>query len=287
MKTLQRHIYISLLCLAVLIPRMSSAMSIEVTPLYGEAHIEDSSLVKVTIDTDGREINVVDGTITFDNARVISASTGGSIFELWPQLPTVTNGNSISFAGGTPSAVFGKTLRLFTIAITPQSEQPITARITNAHAYLHDGSGSPIPIPDATIEIPVVAQPLNENTLTTSIELDTVPPKPFTITIGREAATFDGKYFASFYTTDGETGVVKYVVTENGTTTETTSNTYVLRDQSRSTDIIVKALDAAGNERIGTLSSTQSSSNFPLLVYLILCGSIALALSYYFIRRKK
>lgn len=263
-------------------------MNITVTPLSGEAHIEDASLMKVTIDTDQQEINVVDGTITFENARVVSVSTGGSILELWPQLPTVADGTTITFAGGTPSSVFGKTLRLFTVAVTPTTGQPIIARITGAHAYLDNGNGSPVAIPDATAEIPVVAQQQNIDSLATSIADDTTPPEPFAITLGREVSTYDGKYFISFYTTDGESGIQTYEIIEGADISRTTRNTYVLKDQSRSEKITVRAIDAAGNVRTETYTHTSQSS-YPRssIIYLILGLGAVIALLYGMRRRKK
>jgi hypothetical protein len=263
-------------------------MSIDITPQSGEVHIEDSSLVKITIDTDQRAINVVDGTITFENARIVSTTTGGSILELWPQLPTVTDGTTVTFAGGTPSSVFGKTLRLFTVAVTPTTNQPIIARITHAHAYLDDGTGSPVAIPDATIEIPVVLQQQNNDSLAASIADDTIPPQPFTITLGREAATYDGRYFISFYSTDGESGIQTYEIIEGTEITRTTSSTYVLKDQSLSKNITVRAIDAAGNVRSETYThSAQYTYSRTRLAYLILSIGALIALLYILRNRKK
>ena len=89
--------------------------------------------------------------------------------------------------------------------------------------------------------------------------IDTLAPEEFTPKIGEDKAVFEGKYFLSFATKDGLSGIDHYEVqevprklTRNDAKEEwkVAESPYLLEDQNLVSIIKVKAVDKAGNERI-------------------------------------
>lgn len=239
------------------------------------ARVGNTVLLMVSIKTDGKEINAVEGKIAFsDPTGIVSVTTGGSIFSHWPQKPSL-EGNIISFAGGTPSGVFGNSLRLFTVAVKPTSVKPIKISFENVTAYLNDGFGTEITVLGSPVEISVFPTGDAENEFTSLVASDTVQPLPFSIDLGRDASLYGGRYFISFYATDNESGISHYEVRENGYPMTRAENIYVLQDQSLSGAIEVRAFDNAGNIRVQTL---ELSARIPWMKIILLTIVLALAI---------
>jgi len=89
------------------------------------------------------------------------------------------------------------------------------------------------------------------------IENDKIPPEPFK----PEIIEIDGKYYLVFSTTDKQTGVDHYEISEtknkNKENWQKEENPYLLTDQSLKSFIKVKAVDKARNERIETIYPSQ------------------------------
>ena len=219
-------------------------------------NVGDTTLVKVYINTEGKEINALEGALEINGpAKISSINTGGSIFNLWPETPQLNNNQEISFTGGTGGGVYGNNLRIFNFYITPTSEGNITLTPVGLTGYLDDGTGTKLLGNNNSFTIQVVKQTENQN-INNSVQQDTTPPNPFTIDLGRDASLFDGKYFISFYATDDGSGINRYEVKEGNSAFVPSDNTYVLKDQTLRSNIYVKAIDNAGNERVEVLNAT-------------------------------
>ncbi len=246
-------LYLTMLSVFVLLsaaPRNAVAMTIFIDRPATEARVGDTIAIGVMIDTDNKEINALEGTIEVSGpTEIVSISTGGSIFPLWPNKPSFL-GNEITFVGGTPSGVYGSKLRLFTIFMKPSGEGEITLKLKSATAYLNDGFGTQISLPQNSENISVLTGGGEvKNNLDSMILLDKNPPLSFTVELGRDQFSYDNKYFISFYSSDAESGISQYEVTEGDFGTVRSGNIYVLRDQSLKSAISVKAVDNAGNAR--------------------------------------
>lgn len=273
----------------LLLPVFSFAMTISVTPPEDTVRVGDTVILKVMIDTEQVEINAVDGVIYFNkSAPVTSLTTGGSIMSLWPKVPTIED-NKITFTGGSPSGVFGKFLKIFTIAIKPTTADTIEISIPEGHAYLNDGQGTEVGLTGPTINIPVLPRGDDTDNLASLIGSDTEPPTSFTIEIGREASLYDGKYFLSFYSSDGESGIEYYEVTENNYSPVRSGNVYVLKNQNLSGTVTVKAVDVAGNVRTETrtLGMYDSEVFTPTLITISAILILVLVSLYLFIVKRK
>lgn len=244
------------------------------------------SLLKVMIDTEGKEINAVEGVLKFTSTvDITSINTGGSIFDLWTRKPSV-EADTISFTGGTTAGVYGKSLKLFTIAIKPSSTKTIEISLEKATTYLNDGKGTEIITSGQTIKIPVQVSATPKNELASLINEDKTPPSPFKIELGKDSSVYDGKYFISFYATDEDSGINRYEIIENDQPLVRSGNTYILQNQNLSGFVTVKAIDNAGNERIQTLE-LQSRLPWMNILLLIISVLVIFYVIYFFIFRKK
>ena len=94
------------------------AATLSISPDTGVYTTGQTFTARVLINTQGQTINAADGTITFDPSElsVVSVSQSGSIFGLWAEEPSVSNG-SITFSGGAPSGYSGSAGAVLTITM--------------------------------------------------------------------------------------------------------------------------------------------------------------------------
>ncbi|MBI3627966.1 MAG: hypothetical protein HY220_04480 [Candidatus Sungbacteria bacterium] len=278
-RTLLLTLFLPIFLFALIAPDDANAASIFIKKPLESVRVGDTVLLPVMINTD-QEINAIEGALDLDGPfNVASINTGGSVISLWPKTPTLA-GKEISFAGGTPSGVYGNALRLFTIAARPFAIGIIHIKVKEAAAYLADGKGTKIPIAANDYEIDVIKSDGGaavKNDLASLVKKDKNPPAPFAIDLGRDAALYNNKYFVSFYASDAESGVKGYEVREGNFPSVSSGNTYVLRDQSLSSAIEVTAIDNAGNVRTETLYPQKTSGFKTLLVVALSLIGIAFA----------
>ncbi len=228
------------------------------------------------------EINSIEGNITIEGDYTVKTiSTAGSIFDLWPNKPSFKEG-TVSFVGGSASSVFGNRLKLFSIIAQVHSKQSIIFSSNQTDVFLSDGTGTALSTASFKKEIIL---PRADNGITNKynelVLLDREPPVEFEINIGRDPNSFDGKYFASFNTTDKDSGIERYEVIEDGMETPVlTGTTYVLQDQTLKGSLIVRAIDKAGNVqtteiKIKDVAPEDSSVNwFALSIALLILVAI-------------
>lgn len=268
----------------LLFPMGVQAMSVSVDFPKEPLHVGDTALLKVVVNTDGKEINVVEGAVKFGNPNdIVSITTGGSIFKLWTRKPSL-EGSKILFTGGTPSGVFSNSLQLFTIAVKPKSAKPIKINFENIAAYLNDGKGTKVSLSGSPVEIPVLSAGEGKDQLASLVTSDENPPLEFQIELGRDPSLYDGKYFISFYATDNESGIDMYMVSEDGYPEVRSGSVYVLQDQTLSGTVEVKAIDNAGNTRTQALKLKAGTSWLRIITIIILVFVVILAI--YFVAAK-
>lgn len=254
----------------------------------------DTFLVKIKISTPDTLINVIDGTMLYDNKRleIKEISTGGSFLALWPKPPVFSNekGN-LSFVGGTPDGFQGEKGDVLKIIFLARNEGEATLDFLNDDfsVFLHDGKGTRINprleplslniLPRAP-EIPV------KDEWQALIEKDKTSPKSFEITLGKDPSIFDNQYFISFFTTDAESGVAYYEVQEGDGNFIRAESPHLLKDQSLKRLIKVKAVDKAGNERIEELMPPAPDAPFykNILFWIAVCIVIIIGIFYVFWR---
>lgn len=291
MKTKNQIKYFILSLTLIVVPVFSAqALTISVQSPTQPLQIGKTSLIKIYLENrdQSKEINALEGKLKISHPdEVVSITTGGSIFNLWPVKPSLEK-DTISFAGGTPSGVFGGSLNVFTIAVKPKTDKEWQFSFEGVSAYLNDGSGTKLAVSGTAIKIPVSKTGVKGDEYSTLISSDTLAPQGFNVDLGRDPALYDGKYFISFYASDNESGIKRYEVTESGYPTVRSGSVYVLQDQSLTGTVKVKAIDNAGNERVKTVK-LQNGNPWSKFIIIIVIIAIIIAVGYVVvkIRRQK
>ena len=93
------------------LPSVAKAATLYLLPQSQTIYQGDSFLVTVWVDTEGEDINAIEGYLSFsqDELEIIDIGKGGSILKLWPKEPSYSNQTGeISFIGGIPTGFQGQ-----------------------------------------------------------------------------------------------------------------------------------------------------------------------------------
>jgi len=224
--------------------------------------------VNVILNTEGEQINAVEGKIVFpeDLLEVKEIRDGNSIINFWIERPkaetlkdtnTNTNLHEIFFSGITPGGYNGNQGLILSIIFLAKKGGSGLIEIQNAKTLLNDGKGTEAQLKIFNFQFSIFKESPISQTPILEIQ-DTEPPEDFQPEISRDPAIFDGKWFLVFATQDKGSGIDHYEIreTKRKIEHETEANwviaesPYLLKDQKLQSYIYVKAVDKAGNERI-------------------------------------
>lgn len=126
-------------------PILARALTIYTYNDFSNSKIGEVNTIKIFIDTEDEEINVLEGKIKINGpAEISNINTAGSIFSLWAEKPEVKNNQEINFTGGVQGGVYGKDLRLFVFDLTRKGKGQISVEPIEIAGYLNDGIGTKI-----------------------------------------------------------------------------------------------------------------------------------------------
>lgn len=220
----------------------------------------------VSVDTGSDEINALEGSVTFpDTVRINIVSTGSSVISMWVTQPT-EDGHTINFSGITPGGFSGR-YPVFTIAGDFTAEDIARVRFTSVTALKNDGLGTPGIATMSTVLSPA--------------KFDREPPEIFTPAIAHDPSVFGGKYFLAFSTQDKSSGISHYEVREGWWNSfHEAKSPYLLESQGLTTDVYVKAIDNAGNERVVVVKAAHGTVRTLFIFIAILIGLVLGAFVY-------
>ncbi len=296
-----------LLLLGILFTNNVEASTLYIDPGVATLGRGDAITTAVRIMPDqatGECINAVDAVITYtDNIQPVDVSIGKSIFNIWLEQPVINkDARTITFAGGIPNGYCGRVEgdpRLTNIIAEVIFRSPGLQIGGSDHpevkidfapetqVLLNDGLGTRAPLTTLPATFTLSKDPGSElkDDWRLSVREDEIPPEKFSIELVRDDTTYSGKNYIVFSTTDKQTGISHYEVTEEpvlefsnfkwggtGVPWIRVDNTqYLLEDQSLNSIIRVKAVDKAGNEYVATYvpdESKQTLSKNALFTYL-------------------
>jgi len=107
-KIMKRYVLIISILALFLLPYVSSASSLSLSPSSGTFSVGSTFDVVVLLDTKGKSINAMQVSLSFpaDKLQVASPSTGKSIIDVWTVPPKYNNSaGTISFEGGIPGGI--------------------------------------------------------------------------------------------------------------------------------------------------------------------------------------
>ena len=286
--------FLTLALITLLLPHSVLASTVYVDTNHTDFFVGDTILFHVRINSEGEDINTVEGKILLDylaNAVLLTElNTAGSEFSLWPNKPFPSEDNTnISFVGGAPGGLVSSNAIFFNFVLKLQEPGQLLFSPNNIGVYLNDGKGTKDEVRIKDLAINVLskesdAQPTDD--WDTVISNDTTAPESFEITLGKDPSIFDNQYFIGFFTTDTESGVAYYEVKEGAGDFVRAESPYVLQDQSLQNVITVKAVDRSGNERTETLMPrTPTALSYKHILFGIVACIILIILFHMYRRR--
>lgn len=200
-----------------LAPVSVSAASLAFSPAATTVAVGDIFTVAVDVTSPAQAMNAVSGDVSFpsDKLRVLGVSNSGSVMNLWVQNPSFSNAagaGDINFAGVVLNPGFiGTAGNVVTIRFQALAPGNAPLSFSDGSILANDGNGTNIlsSLGAANIAITQAAPAQG------SAANDTVPPLPFSITEVTTDMT-DPQPVFSWSTTDGQSGVAKYLVQIGG-----------------------------------------------------------------------
>jgi hypothetical protein len=233
----------------------------------------------VFLKTEGQSINAIEGKIFFPNdlVELTEVRDGNSLVSLWVKKPQVTEAGlsaegagEIFFSGLVPGGFVGEDGYLFSLFFEAQAKGQVRITIAEEQILLADGQGSKAFVKQAPL---VVSIEDIEKVDELSALVDSDPPEFFTPQVTRDSSVFDGKWFLIFATQDKGSGIDHYEVREGGLEWKMAESPYVLEDQGLGSDVLVKAVDKAGNEKVETLARQNLAKWYAnYAVWIIIIG---------------
>ena len=233
--------------------------------------------VGVFLGTGADSINAVEGNINFpaDYFDFGGIFTGNSVLSFWVKNPALSSPGQVSFSGIAPGGFSGQKGYLFSIILKAKKTGQAEIFSSNEKALLNDGSGTAAEILRSPLKLEISEKAPSSNFIPL---YDPNPPEDFTPQISSSPDIFGGKYFLVFSTQDKESGVSRYEVKEGSRSWAAAESPYLLQDQSLQSDIFIKAIDGAGNQRIAKLNAKNHIAWYQkYLAYIIIVLIVAIA----------
>lgn len=275
--------------LMAIFPLFSFASSLGFVLPDKKVFAEDIFVTELRLVAGREEINAIDGELKFDPNMVAveEVSTGGSIFSIWARTPVFSNSSGkIIFAGGTPNGIKQDGLIFKVIFKAKQSGVTTFSLSPNTTLYLNDGLGTisrPI-LNKGEMAIQSGSAPTSTDAWQQQIESDKIGPVDLSLVIGRDPAVFNGKYFLTITARDEQSGLDHFEIKEGDRGFIRSESPYVLQDQSLKSEIVVLAVDKAGNASVmkhqPTIITTKQDNT---LLWLVLSLSMILILALAFV----
>ena len=258
----------------------------------------------VFVNTDGDSLNVFSGQIVFpkDSLELKEIHEGNSIISLWVERPIERqetrdkrqeNQGQVRFAGVVPGGFMGSQGYLFSLIFQPKKTGEVEIGTSGEELLLNDGAGSPAEVRRAPFKLNIVEKSSRPGFLPTD---DIDPPETFKPEVSADPNIFDGKWFLVFSTTDKISGIDHYKIKEASQLLSLTKpswvvgeSPYLLRDQTLKSDLYIKAVDKAGNERVVRLPAVKPVTWYEnyLIWGILLIGAIIVYLIWRTLRGKK
>lgn len=272
--------YIIILIVTSLFGISKAEASILYTSHIPQIGIDQEFSVEVLIDAD-EPINTIEQALLIPSQfEITRVQDSGSIINLWVERPRIdATTNTVLFSGLVPGGFSGRGGKLVTLTLkaVKTGEGRFAFDATGTRVLLNNGEGTADPKFQTRTSSIVVSQ---EKVTIAEPRQDTEAPESFTPLVIQDSLLEDGTWVVVFQTQDKNSGLKEYQIQEFQKRTpdaeawEKAESPYVLKDQSRSSYVFVKAVDYQGNERIELIGPEGMSQGMKvglLILLIILC----------------
>lgn len=263
---------LSVLLLSIFISFPTSAATVMTQPSEIRLGVGQEMLLDVILRPEGEDVNALEGSIVVPQAlEVTQIRDQDSLVSLWIERPQVNNGR-VTFSGVIPGGYRYPHAKVFSVVVRAKEASEGGVLVLEGWRVLrNDGQGSAISLSLSPPPIHIAADTMPSVPPVASL-VDTEAPEPFTIQLTQDPNVFDGQWFIVFSTLDKGSGIDYYDVREElygkGEWVRAESP-YVLKDQSRTRTISVRAVDRVGNERISVMRAPIAPPPVPVSPYLL------------------
>ncbi len=225
--------------------------------------------VGVFVNSEEESVNAYEGQVLYPSALLEfkGIQDADSIISLWVERPAqrqVTSDKGqggISFAGITPGGYMGVRGYLFSVLFETKQTGTAQIKTSNDRVLLNDGEGSTAVLRHAPMTITIKE---GVETPPFLLPTDTTPPESFTPVVSKDPTIFEGQWFVSFLAQDKQSGMDHYELKEQlpwwsfgrlfeQETWVSVASPARVSDQRLRHDILVRAVDRAGNMREATV----------------------------------
>jgi hypothetical protein len=291
--------------LVLSMPFAADAAILYMNPTEGTYGLSDTFIADVRLDNQSDCVNAMHVELHYptDTLRAVDFSKGDSILSLWIEEPKIdTSKGTVTFSGGIPGGYCGRIPgdpvlsnvlgRIVFSVIGAEKKNAVVSIDGSSSVYLNDGRATPATVTTQSGSYTIQPTPLSRsNPWLDEVGNDTTPPDPFVITVESTRRVFGGNYYAVFTTQDKQSGVDHYEIFERGAW-RTVTSPHELKDQYLLAGIQIKAIDKAGNERLGTYVEGSAAPRVPkedtyTLILVIIAGLLLLGLGMWYREKKR
>ena len=263
-------------CLLLLVSIPTYAATFSLSAPWNTAAIGQPFEVSVFLNSDYERINAVQGSVILP-ANILflkEIHDGNSIVNLWVERPHLIAGGKIMFSGIIPGGYSGAKGFLFSFIARGDVDANDLISIQDVKALLNDGSGTTAKTNTSSFNFVISESPQSDNLVSPP---DVVPPEPFVPALDNSTSVFEGRWFLVFVAQDKGTGINHYEVKEGSGDFTAAESPYLLKYQSLDKNIVVKAVDNAGNSRIAVLPTSKAKPWYKRnLIWIIIIVSLVI-----------
>jgi len=281
-----------------LMPILASAAEIFFGVNNKDIGIDAKFETGIFINAQSESINAIEGQIIFpsDTFEFQGFYSGNSVIPFWVQQPVLTSQGIVSFSGIMPGGFTLNNGYLFSLILKAKQKGDFTISATKEKILLNDGNGSEAKITKAPLHLNISEKVSAE---TFSPLYDLTPPETFEPQVSEDKNIFGGNYFLAFATQDKGSGIDHYEVLETeqfgsfkslfskNNQWVVAESPYLLQDQSLKSDIYIKAIDRAGNERIARSKARRFMPLYENYFIWIIIVSIGIIFIWYRLWKRK
>lgn len=272
-----------LLALLLLAPGITEAATLSVTIDNSSLRVGDTTLVSVTLGTDGEIMNAFEGSLVLPAFLTVhEVRYTGSVVALWPEAPHETENGVLKFAGLLPGGYQNgraeDSIRgnLFTVVVEAIKEGDGSLAIdAGTRTYLNDGNGT-VRTPE---RVSTVVSVSGKGGIAQRLVVDTVPPEVPTVEVVPGALFDRSDRVLTFISQDKDSGILRYEVArsffplpEPLLIFHETENPESLNMLDSLRILSIRAIDTYGNKSVATIAPGGVFGALPSVLSVILLG---------------
>ena len=267
-------VFFTALCVTGIFSHHTNAASITFQTSATVVHKAQTISIDVLIDPQGQNVNTLSATVAIpEDLDYVGVDDSTSVVGLWVDEPTFNKKTRLlTLSGIIPGGFTGsidpynpseyKAGVIIRLLLRGRTAGSGLFSLPDVQAYLNDGLGTETHVSSGSLPL-VVDELLQPGSL--DFFPDNQAPLEFHPVVERDILLYDNQRVLIFNTKDKGSGMDHYEVKEGNASWVVAVSPYLLKDQSMKGDILVKAVDRDGNERIEAIPSANPFNKWQIV----------------------